>query len=103
MESQIMTSMKTVNLLSEQYELLHQKKRTMRVCTRKHEGHNYFVNKLYSDTKKRIDYKYHQRIKGLTKIAATARIEARVEAEKQACSEIEEIQAEWMTLRRLKP
>ncbi len=75
----------------------------MRVCTKKHEGHDYFVNKLFSDTKKRTDDKYRLRIKGLTKIAATACIEAREEAEKQACLEIEEVKAEWMTLGRLKP
>ena len=50
MESQIMTTMKTVNPFPKQYELLHQKS-TMRVCTKKHVGHDYFVNKLFSITK----------------------------------------------------
>ncbi len=53
---------------------------------RKHEGHD----------------KYRQRIKGLTKIAVTAHIEARLEAEKQAWLEIEEMQAKWITFGRLK-
>ncbi len=73
-----MSSMKTVhpNNMPEQYELLHQKKSTMQVATCKHEGHEYFLNKLYSDTKKRIDDKYRQRKKWLTKEAAIACIEA---------------------------
>ena len=103
MESQLMITMKTVNPFPEQLELLHAKKSTMRVGTRKHEGHDYFVNKLFSDTKKQIDDKFRQRIKGMTKIAATARYVGREEAEKQACLEIEEVQAEWMTLGRLRP
>ncbi len=65
----------------------------MRVGTRKHEGHDYFVNKLFSVTKKQIDDKFRQRIKGMTKIAATARKEGREESEKQACLEIEDVQA----------
>ncbi len=52
---------------------------------------------------KRIDDKFRQRIKEMTKIAATARYEGREEAEKQVCLEIEEVQAEWMTLGRLRP
>ncbi len=70
----------------------------MRVGTRKHEGHDYFVNKLFPDTKKRIDDKFRQRIKGMTQITATACYEGREESEKQACLEIEEVQAELMTL-----
>ena len=75
----------------------------MQVTTCKHEGHEYFLNKLYSDTKKRIDNKYRQRIKWLTKEAATARIEAEQEAEKQSWVEIDEMQAECMEFGRLKP
>ena len=51
---------------------------------------------------KQIDNKFCQRIKGMTKIAATAHYEGREEAEKQACLEIEEVQAECMTLGRLR-
>ncbi len=75
----------------------------MRVGTRKHEDHDYFFNKLFADTKKRIDDKFRQRIKGMARLAATARYEGREEDEKQACLEIEEVQAEWMTLGRLRP
>ncbi len=52
---------------------------------------------------KRIEDKFRQRIKGMTKIAETAHYEGREEAEKQACLEIEEVQAEWITLGRLRP
>ena len=85
MQSQLMITMKTVNPFPEQFELLHAKNSTMRVGTRKHEDHDYFFNKLFADTKKRIDDKFRQRIIGMTKIAATARYEGREESEKQAC------------------
>ena len=75
----------------------------MRVCTRKHEDHDYFFNKLIADTKKRIDNKFRQRIKGMARLAATARYEGKEESEKQACSEIEDTQAEWMSLGRTRP
>ena len=74
----------------------------MRVATWKHEGHKYFLNKLYSDTKKRIDDIYGQRIKGLGKDAATAPVEAR-QRQRSKLGKIIEMQAGWMALGQLKP